>query len=472
MTSRPITIRFRIAATMVALVAVVLAATGVAVVLTESRMWRAQVDATLVRVADEFRVLAENGVDPETGQPFAGPSQLIETYLSRTVLSEAEGEMGIVDGRVAWVGGDTSPVRPEEDSGLVRHLLPLTRSGEVTMGTYAGTQREYRYIVVPVQFSDSQPGALVHVYLLDVISARIWSLMTVLAVVYLVAVSGVVAIAWRLVGQLLRPVEQLRATAENITENADLSRRVPVEGRDDLARLSTAINTMLDSLETMDADQRQLLDDVGHELRTPITIVRGHLELMDAADPSDAADTRALALEELDRMNSLVGDLLTLAKSERADFVVPREVDIAALTERIFDKATGLGSRAWNLGEVARGQVWLDPERITQAVLQLAANAVKYSEDGSPVEISSTVAGGRVSFTVEDAGCGIAPEDTARIMERFARGRNTGRSEGSGLGLAIVSSIARAHGGEVTVRSRLGEGSVFTLSLPSVYRGT
>ncbi len=203
-----------------------------------------------------------------------------------------------------------------------------------------------------------------------------------------------------------------------------------------------------------------------------ITIVRGHLELMDAADPSDAADTRALALEELDRMNSLVGDLLTLAKSERADFVVPREVDIAALTERIFDKATGLGSRAWNLGEVARGQVWLDPERITQAVLQLAANAVKYSEDGSPVEISSTVAGGRVSFTVEDAGCGIAPEDTARIMERFARGRNTGRSEGSGLGLAIVSSIARAHGGEVTVRSRLGEGSVFTLSLPSVYRGT
>ncbi|MDE1535785.1 sensor histidine kinase [Actinotignum schaalii] len=472
MTSRPITIRFRIAATMVALVAVVLAATGVAVVLTESRMWRAQVDATLVRVADEFRVLAENGVDPETGQPFAGPSQLIETYLSRTVLSEAEGEMGIVDGRVAWVGGDTSSVRPEEDAGLVRHLLPLTRNAEITMGTYAGAQREYRYIVVPVQFSGSQPGALVHVYLLDVISARIWNLMTVLAVVYLVAVIGVVAIAWRLVGQLLRPVEQLRATAENITANADLSRRVPVEGRDDLARLSTAMNTMLDSLETMDADQRQLLDDVGHELRTPITIVRGHLELMDANDPSDAAGTRALALEELDRMNSLVGDLLTLAKAERSDFVVTREVDIAALTERIFDKATGLGPRAWNLGAVASGQAYLDPERITQAVLQLAANAVKYSDEGTPVEISSSVVAGRVSFTVEDAGCGIAPEDTERIMERFARGRNTGRSEGSGLGLAIVSSIARAHGGEVTVRSRVGEGSVFTLSLPSVYRGS
>lgn len=340
------------------------------------------------------------------------------------------------------------------------------------MGTYAGAQREYRYIVVPVQFSGSQPGALVHVYLLDVISARIWNLMTVLAVVYLVAVIGVVAIAWRLVGQLLRPVEQLRATAENITANADLSRRVPVEGRDDLARLSTAMNTMLDSLETMDADQRKLLDDVGHELRTPITIVRGHLELMDATDPSDAADTRALALEELDRMNSLVGDLLTLAKAERSDFVVPREVDIAALTERIFDKATGLGPRAWNLGAVASGQAYLDPERITQAVLQLAANAVKYSDEGTPVEISSRVVAGRVSFTVEDAGCGIAPEDTERIIERFARGRNTGRSEGSGLGLAIVSSIARAHGGEVTVRSRVGEGSVFTLSLPSVYRGS
>ncbi|MGJ9451507.1 sensor histidine kinase, partial [Actinotignum sp. GS-2025c] len=202
------------------------------------------------------------------------------------------------------------------------------------------------------------------------------------------------------------------------------------------------------------------------------TIVRGHLELMDANDPSDAADTRALALEELDRMNSLVGDLLTLAKAERSDFVVTREVDIAALTERIFDKATGLGPRAWNLGAVASGQAYLDPERITQAVLQLAANAVKYSDEGTPVEISSSVVAGRVSFTVEDAGCGIAPEDTERIMERFARGRNTGRSEGSGLGLAIVSSIARAHGGEVTVRSRVGEGSVFTLSLPSVYRGS
>ncbi|MFH5822046.1 sensor histidine kinase [Georgenia sp. AZ-5] len=270
-------------------------------------------------------------------------------------------------------------------------------------------------------------------------------------------------LAWALAGRLLAPVRQLRETAEAITDT-DLSRRIEVRGDDDLSDLTRTVNAMLSRLEDAFTSQRRLLDDAGHELRTPITIVRGHLELMDPTDPDDAAATRELALSELDRMHRLADDLVLLAKAEQPDFVRRSPTSVGELTDNVLDQARTLGDRRWLVDARLEAHVDVDAQRLTQALLRLAANAVKFSAPGSTIALGSALRGGRLLLWVRDEGVGVAPEDQERIFERFARG---GGSEGAGLGLAIVAAIAGAHGGEVRLDSRPGAGSTFTLDLPA-----
>jgi signal transduction histidine kinase len=223
---------------------------------------------------------------------------------------------------------------------------------------------------------------------------------------------------------------------------------------------------MVARLERAFATQQRFLSDVGHELRTPITIVRGHLEVM-GDDPDERRETVALVTDELDRMNRMVNDLLMLAKAEQPDFLRPERVEVPAMLADVYAKASALGPREWVLGEVEPATVWADPQRLTQALTQLLQNAVQFTGEGDRIELSARVAGDRVLLSVRDTGVGIAPEDRERIFERFVRaapGRE--RPDGTGLGLAIVAAIAHAHRGEVTVDSVPGAGSTFTLVLP------
>ena len=132
-------------------------------------------------------------------------------------------------------------------------------------------------------------------------------------------------------GRLLAPLRTLRETADEINDS-DLSQRLPETGNDDITALTRTFNRMLDRLEAAFVGQRQFLDDAGHELRTPLTVLRGHLELLDVGNPAEIAETRALLLDETDRMSRLVGELILLAKSDRPDFVTPRPVDLTGLT--------------------------------------------------------------------------------------------------------------------------------------------
>lgn len=320
-----------------------------------------------------------------------------------------------------------------------------------------------RYVVVPVRFPETgATGAMVHVVDMDAERALLRPTFTTYALVAagsLVLVAMLIAL---LVGRLLRPIRSMRETVERITET-DISQRVPIDGTDDLSALAATVNGMLDRLETAVTGQRELLDDVGHELRTPLTIVRGHLELMDAADPEDVASSRALVIDELDRMRRLVDDLLTLAKSEQRGFVVPTTIDVARLTDETLAKATTLGARHWVLEGLADVEASLDAQRVSQAWLQLAANAVRYSAEGSRIGMGSGVDGGDLRLWVCDEGVGIAAEGQGRVLERAERGRS---GTGTGLGLAIVSSIAKAHGGRVLVDSAEGVGTRVTIVVP------
>ena len=274
----------------------------------------------------------------------------------------------------------------------------------------------------------------------------------------------VVPFAWFSVTRLLRPIGELRRATDSIGES-DLTTRVPVRGNDDLSGLAGAVNRMLDRVETAVVARRELLDDVSHELRTPITVVRGHMELLDPDDHDDVVETRALVIDEIDRMGTLVGDLLELARA--SDTVNPASTDLAALTEAVLDKARALGDRQWTLDEAAQVTCCLDPTRITQAWLQLAQNAVQYSADGTLIAIGSGADSQWARLWVRDRGIGIAPDDIECVRQRFVRGTaGTESVAGSGLGLNIVESIARAHGGHLDIESTPGVGSTFTLVIP------
>jgi signal transduction histidine kinase len=273
------------------------------------------------------------------------------------------------------------------------------------------------------------------------------------------------AAAWFVAGRVLAPLRTLTDSARTITDT-DLTHRLPVKGDDEIAELTTTFNAMLERLDTAFATQRAFLDDAGHELRTPITIVRGHLEVM-GDDPVEREETMALVSDELDRMARIVDELVLLAKAEQPGFLERAPVEVEVLTHELLAKAGALAPRDWRLDAAADVTVAADRQRLTQAVMNLADNATHHTETGEEIAIGSSATDTEVRIWVRDRGAGIAPEDQHRIFDRFARASDGARpTDGAGLGLAIVKAVAEAHGGRVELTSRSAHGSTFTIVLP------
>ena len=455
--------------------AIVLVA-GIALVMCGTIVWTlgqssVSADATnrLEHSRDRIRQLAADRQDPSSGQPLEDVSAVLRTHIQRTAEGRGEAELGFVGTdagtELTWVSSDNVSFRPEEDKELLTRVTAQAAASESVIETVRTPTSSYRVLVVPLQ-GGAQRGALVHVIDLKVAESQLRRTMAFYAAAAVFTVALVTGLAWFAVERLLRPIEQLRRATESIGEE-DLTTRVPVKGRDDLTALAAAVNRMLDRVQTSVEAQRNLLDDVGHELRTPIAVVRGHLELTDPADPEDVRQTQLLALDELDRMGMLVGDLILLAKSVQSDFVTPVDTDVAELTELVFDKSLALGERRWKMESAAFTRAMVDPTRITQAWLQLVANAVRYSEHCSTVSLGSAVRDSHLQMWVRDEGIGIAPEDIDLVRQRFKR--TAGAQElasGTGLGLSIVETIVAAHGGRLDILSEVGRGSVFTMVIP------
>lgn len=227
----------------------------------------------------------------------------------------------------------------------------------------------------------------------------------------------------------------------------------------------------MDGADVSSEAQRRLLDDVRHELKTPITIVRGHLELMDVDDPADAAATRELGMAELDRMTRLIGDIDLLAAVELDTFTMS-DVDVAGLTRRVSELVGVIPGHVWSVEQAAKGAIRGDHDRLLQAWLQLADNAAKYTPEGSPIEIGSAVYASGVQFWVRDHGPGIPPAMRHRVFRRFDRGAGKRTVGGSGLGLAIVDAIAKGHRGHCTVADTPGGGATLTLDIPTGTRAS
>ena len=463
---RRLTVRSRVLLTVLALVATGLVVAGAVSHIVAVGAVRDDAQASLEQEVAEFRALATKGVDPQTGEPFAGVEQLLRVAMERNVPAADETIVTFYDARPQQFsgGGDLDVAGAEELREAVES--PSPDSTRVVYRDLEIDGRQYRMAAVPVRIGDGpRAGSYVVVYDSSAGLTRQNRLTQTYAAVALISLALIGIAAWFIVGRLLRPLQDLREAALRTSEE-DLTQRVPVRGGDDVSQLAQAFNTMVGRLEEAFAEQRRLIDDAGHELRTPITIVRGHLELLDPSDPDEVTETRDLLLDEADRMGRLVEDLILLAKAEGERFVDPRSVDLAELTESILTKARGLAERDWRCDGAAPVVVSADPHRITQAVLQLAHNAVKFAPPPGPIAIGSAAEGGIARLWVRDHGPGVEPGDRERIFERFGRAE-TGRGiEGSGLGLAIVKAIAEAHGGSVTVGQATGGGAIFTITLP------
>lgn len=421
----------------------------------------ARIDASLAQEVEELRALAV-GSDPETAQPFGDDvARIFEVYLQRNVPMANEALITFHDGAPYLRSRPVVPYRLDLDEQLSAHWAGLAGTERATVMTPAGS---VRYLAVPLRVEGETAGVFVGAIFRDLERQEVDDTLASLGFVGLaVLVAGCLLALW-LARRVLDPIAAVTATAQRISET-DLTERIPVRGRDEIADLASTCNTMLERLETAFAGQRRFIDDVGHELRTPLTIVRGHLEQLDE-DAARRRETLELVLDELDRMGRLIGELLILARAQRPDFLDLKVVDVERLTHDLLSKASAFGTRRWLLDAAWHGHAVLDPQRLTQAAMQLVENAVRQTTEDDTIALGSAVADGSLRVWVRDTGPGVPAEEQVAIFQRFRRG--SGGVEGTGgLGLSIVQAIAEAHRGHVEVQSPPGAGATFVLVVPA-----
>lgn len=468
-TTRFTGVRARMLASYVILLAIALVAS--VVVVRQALLIRLddRVQEDLTQEVQEFEKLA-GGIDPRTGREFGGDvERIFAVYLSRNTPGEGEELITVPrEGVPRYLSSERAQPAAESllDPATVERWRTLESVERAEVETPAG---EARYIAVPVKARGQTRGTFVVANFPREERAEVDEAVRIVAIVAGAVLLIGTLFAFAITGRVLAPLRKLKETADSIG-GSDLSRRIELEGGDELAELAGTFNRMLDRLQEAFASQREFIRDASHELRTPIAIVRGHLELLASYEqtPQERAETLALVTDELDRMSRFVEELLLLAKAERSDFLRLETVDVDALTEDVLTKARSLGEREWVRDGNGRGLIVADPQRLTQAMLNLVDNAVRHTEPGDEIAIGSTVGPERARLWVADSGPGVDPDDRERIFNRLARGsRNRARYEGAGLGLAIVAAIAEAHGGTVELDSRPGEGARFELVVPT-----
>lgn len=274
--------------------------------------------------------------------------------------------------------------------------------------------------------------------------------------------------------RILHPVEALTRAAREMG-HGNLNQRVTIQSQDELGELALAFNAMADGLSRHEALRRNMVSDIAHELRTPLSNVRGYLEaIQDGLVKPDREVIDSLH-EEVMLLNRLVDDLQELALAESGQLhlrPIPAQLDkialksLTALQRKITEKNLTIETDfAPNLPEIE-----VDPERIGQVLRNLLSNAITYTPPGGRIILRAQAAGNCVEVSVQDNGIGIAPEHLSFVFERFyrvdeSRTRSTG---GAGLGLAIVQQLVQAHGGQVNIESQVGTGTTITMTLPTV----
>lgn len=423
-----------------------------------------RVRADLLEELETFQA-EYTALDTATSESEEALIEFIDAFLAGELPEDDNFHIILLDGELYQSNPRTLPSAVQPGSEAMQKWLTLrepTREA-LSISDTEGSNVIYKTSVLEV--NDNFRGKFVVAHLADEERAETLAAVSVFLRVATVAVGASFLLAWLGSRQLLKPIQRLAETTQGINES-NLSQRLEVQDSGELAVLASTFNAMMDRVQNAFDSQRNFIHAAGHELRTPITIIQGHLELMDD-DPEEQEATINLVMDELNRMGRFINDLILLAKAERPDFLQLETIDLESFVVELFNKVTALGDRDWQLSGVSQGRFVADRQRITAALVNLALNATQHTQPTDTIELGSTITQRQVRFWVSDSGEGIASADQQRIFERFTRGTNNERhTEGSGLGLAIVQAIADAHGGYVELNSQLGAGATFSLILP------
>ena len=469
-------IRGRLTLWYTAVLAVLLALFNVSVYLTLSRSLRVTVDQTITQRAQEVSnaisevltaradplsyLLRERVVLPDI-DVFASPGLYVQVVTT--------------DGRLIAksdnLGDQSLPITAEELSRVVQ-------DGESVLVTSEARKTALREISVPISWRGDMVGVVQVARSLQDVEEALSQLGKLLLGWSVAGLLVAVAVGSWLSGRALRPIDSVTRAAQSIVEAQDLSRRLDDAGpQDEVGRLATTFNRMLERIEGLFRSQQRFIADVSHELRTPLTTVQGYLSLLRRnevrRDPDTLTEIVDTVESEVSRMSRLAADLLLMAQAEAGVELAKEPVELDTLILDVFRQAKALpGAAGLRLGHEDQAVVLGDPDRLRQLFLNLVDNAIKYTPADGQITLSMTreTRDGTewALVEVEDTGIGIPPEDLAHIFERFYRvDKARSRAQGGvGLGLSIARWIVDSHDGHIMVESEYGQGSTFRVWLP------
>jgi signal transduction histidine kinase len=410
-----------------------------------------------------------------------GDTALIPLLSPRVVdrLQAVPGYIVVVDtaGRAVYRSNEVMRLDGEDMAALQAQLAELPKSGEALIFSLDSLQEKLLFVSHSLA---GTPGGLSRIASGAVATRastvpREYMLDALLIVPMIIIAAGIGAFLF--LGRTQRQLGEITTEVAAITDGRSLHRRLALsEDTTDFDDLVTTLNAMIGRLETSFGALRRFTADASHELKTPLAVLRADVERAMHENSSQTERMVALeeALQEVRRMTDLVESLLTLARADEGRFDIHREpVELLPLVQEVYETALILGEAqgvAVNLPFTADVTVMADRTRLRQLFLNLVTNAIKYTPAGGKVELGLGRHPDNVTFAVRDTGIGISAADFPHVFERFwradrVRSRMSERG-GFGLGLAISQWIAQAHGGTLTASSRLGRGSLFTVTLP------
>ena len=430
-----------------------------------SHQLRDDVDSRLIQQLTRYQETVSAAADEQS------LIDLTRGYLSgnRANALRQNGFVLSLQTRDGTVISSSDAVRPE---GLPLSQRILT-SGEPFVTDATLGSGDYRVAGTAVKQGTEVIGAVEIAGSLTEVDSTLNRLLLLLVIGGIIGCAAVGLGTWFLLGRALEPVRRITRTAAVISRE-DLSRRIEYSGpKDEIGELAATMDGMLDRIQTAFTGQEQFISDVSHELRTPLTIVKGHLQVLDREtkpDPHLVKLEHALVIDELDRMNRLIADLLTLARAGRGDFLRKERIELDLFLMSLKAEGPHLGEREWSIDGLPGGTVEADQDRLTQIFLNLMQNAAAHTTAGQVIALggSRERPDGPVRLWVRDEGEGMQDEVRKHVFERFYRGKGDAAGGRVGLGLAIAQALVAAHGGTIEVDSSPGHGARFTVTLPSV----
>lgn len=423
-----------------------------------------RISSEILQEIEEIQLLASGGIDPKTGETLISARSLLENYISKSVPDLNEVKFAFVEDQVVARSTNLKNDNLHNDELFISQVLSSpfgfiatasSTEGDITFGKVEVLSKETKALFVIAINAEAE-------------SATTDTARNALLSIQLIALFLALSLGFFVTRRVTRPLTELVEAAESISPG-QTDKRIQIENQNHLIEVKTlqdSMNKMLIRLEKYEVEQRRFIDDAGHELRTPLTVINGNLDLLSQDYPD--LDRLKTIKSEVSRMSRLVRDLQSLTHASKSNYLKISETDYQIYLDELKEKCSQLGNRKFEFSVSGSGNMKIDSERLTQAILQIVENALKFSPESTAIEIDSELSSDELRINIKDHGVGISDADKERIFDRFYQATQTHNSKnpGAGLGLSIVKQIVSGHGGEIKVDSQPNHGTTFKITIP------